>query len=443
VLVRGQLARADAIQTAHGSGAALWRPDGHLGRRAARIAVHAGHLKLGDPMVRGAAGGGALAAAASRSLPAASSSVVSQAIQTVEAQDQNDVNALAYAARAERLENCFDAVAQEVAFLSRRRRPDPRLSHRRLRGRSSLATAASHVLSDPRVFAHIQGIWGQFMAMAMSRILVATGAIGLLAAAGCSSNSSPSAAQPAKTSNLPPIKAVQLAARQSQTETSMTANISISTQGSTAMNSSGTVQEQRKPTLFVNVDMPSVTVNGQKLSGGMTEILTPSTLYMRMSELSQMTGKPWLKLPFSELSGLTGGVNVGQLIQQASNSEPTSQAEILAGASNVRTVGTSVIDGVPVTEYTGTISMATALQRIPAADRAQVSQLISKAGITSANFTVWLDSQNQIRKLIMSEKGSSITETTMMQVTSINQPISTQLPPASQTTTVPASALKS
>ncbi|HEX6527397.1 MAG TPA: hypothetical protein VF070_46400 [Streptosporangiaceae bacterium] len=279
--------------------------------------------------------------------------------------------------------------------------------------------------------------------MATYRILVAAGAIGLLAAAGCSSNSTKSATQPAKANTLPPSQAVQLAASLSQAETSLTATIDVSMQGSIAMNSSGTVQEQMKPTVFVNANMSAVTVNGQTVPGGIQEILTPSTLYMRMHELSQMTGKQWLKLPFSELSGLTGGVNLGQLIQQASSSEPTSQTELLTGASNVHMVGSSVIDGVPVSEYTGTISMRTALQRIPAAQRSQVSQAISKAGIESADFTVWLDAQHHARKLIIKEKGSSITETTTMQVTSIDQPVNTQLPPASQTATIPASSLKS
>jgi len=279
--------------------------------------------------------------------------------------------------------------------------------------------------------------------METSRILVAAGAVGLLAAAGCGSSNSTAAAQPAKTSTVPASQAVQLAARQSQAETSLAATVRVSAQGSTAVSSSGTVQEQTKPALFVNADMSSVTVNGQALPGGIKEILTPSTLYLQLSELSEMTGKQWVKLPFSELSGLTGGVNVGQLLQQASTSEPTFQTEFLAGASNVRTVGTGVIDGVPVTEYTGTISMATALRRIPAADRSQVSQDIAKTGIKSADFTVWLDTQHRVRKLIMKEKGSSITETTTVQVTSIGQPVNTQLPSASQTATVPVSDLKS
>jgi hypothetical protein len=272
---------------------------------------------------------------------------------------------------------------------------------------------------------------------------MAAGAIGLLAAAGCSSNPATSAAKPVKTSALPPGQAVQLAATQSLAETSLTATLQVSARGSTAVNSSGTVQEATKPALFVNADMSSFTVNGQTIPGGVKEILTPSTLYMQLQDLSEMTGKQWLKLPFSELSGLTGGVNVGQLLQQVSSNEPTIQAEYLAGASNVRTVGTGVIDKVPVTEYTGTISMKTALQRIPAADRSQVSQDIAKTGIKSADFTVWLDAQHRVRKLIMKEEGSSISETTTMQVTSIDQPVSTQLPPASQTATVPLSDLKS
>jgi hypothetical protein len=45
--------------------------------------------------------------------------------------------------------------------------------------------------------------------------------------------------------------------------------------------------------------------------------------------------------------------------------------------------------------------MSAAPSRLPASLRSQVEQQASAAGITSASFNVWLDGQQQLRKLIL------------------------------------------
>jgi hypothetical protein len=271
---------------------------------------------------------------------------------------------------------------------------------------------------------------------------LAAGAVVLAAVAGCSASGGTSAPHPVQTAALTASRVVQLAATQARSETSLTATIDARAQGAATADVSGTVREQLKPSLFADVTMPTVNISGAAMPGGMEEILAPTALYLRMSIFTQMTGKRWVKVPFSELSTATGGVNLGQLLQQAQNTDPATQAQFLAGASDVREAGTSVLNGVPVTEYTGTISMTTALRRLPASLRSQLSQDIEKAGIASADFKVWLDSQHRVRKMIMTEQGSAVTEVITMVVTSINVPVNTQLPAASETATVPASALK-
>ena len=89
---------------------------------------------------------------------------------------------------------------------------------------------------------------------------------------------------------------------------------------------------------------------------------------------------------------------MGQLFQKMA-SNPMSQTQFLAAANNVRKVGTGVIGGVPVTEYTGTISMT------------------------------------------MTMRGTSLDEALGMLVSEINQPVSIAIPPAAQTATMPANAL--
>ena len=260
------------------------------------------------------------------------------------------------------------------------------------------------------------------------------GAVGVaLLAAGCAAgHSSASAPTPADT--------VRLAALDSQainTE-SATMNATVTTDG-TSINMSGSMQVQRKP-LFASADFTSVSAGGQSIPGGMREIITPSAVYMQISELSSMTGKPWVEVPFSDLSG-TKAADLGELLQQAQNTNPASQAQLLIGANGVKRVGTSVIDGVSVTEYTGKISIADALSKFSASLRAQLAPQIKQEGITGANFTAWIDGQNQVRKLVLTENGSSTTLDMTMTASSFNQPVNTTPPAASQVYVLPASAL--
>jgi thymidine phosphorylase len=50
---------------------------------------------------------------------------------------------------------------------------------------------------------------------------------------------------------------------------------------------------------------------------------------------------------------------------------------------------------------------------------------------------VWIDSNHQVRKMTLVESGKSIRVTSMMLVTSINQPVGITVPPASQVADAP------
>jgi hypothetical protein len=170
----------------------------------------------------------------------------------------------------------------------------------------------------------------------------------------------------------------------------------------------------------------------------MNEIVTPSSVYIKLAMISQAlhTSKPWIAISFAALSKATG-VNLTALFGALATSSPLNQSQLFAGATNVRAVGTAVINGVPVTEYSGTVSMSKALAKLPASLRSSLGAVISKAGISTAKFTEWVDAQHQVRKVIVAETGNAVTETITTTITSINTPVSIQVPPASQTTSLP------
>jgi hypothetical protein len=104
-------------------------------------------------------------------------------------------------------------------------------------------------------------------------------------------------------------------------------------------------------------------------------------------------------------------------------------------------VGTATINGVPTTEYTGTYPITAGLAKLPSATRGKIASQLQAMGLTSEHFTVWLDDQQQVRKVVNSAKGTSEQVASTVTVTSVNQPVTVTLPPASQTATVPSGEL--
>jgi hypothetical protein len=63
--------------------------------------------------------------------------------------------------------------------------------------------------------------------------------------------------------------------------------------------------------------------------------------------------------------------------------------------------------------------------------------------MSTANFTVWVDGQQVMRKAVITENGTTLTEVITVAISSINQPVNIQVPAADQTTPLPSGALAS
>lgn len=271
---------------------------------------------------------------------------------------------------------------------------------------------------------------------------------GALAAAGCSASSSAShspggaAGKPSSGTGSSPVtasQAIQLAAQHAQQVTSFAATMNVRATGLEKISMAGTLQEQTQPAPAIVANFTTVSAQGQTVPGGMQEVINSSALYLKMAQLARQTGKPWIKIPASEISKASGA-SFGQLLQQDSSGNPLVKTEMLASSTNVKKVGTATVDGVQTTEYTGSYPISAGLAKLPASLRAKIAPQIQSMGLQTENFTVWLDAQQQVRKVVTSDQGSKEQTASTIQVTSINQPVSATPPPASQTATVPASA---
>lgn len=264
------------------------------------------------------------------------------------------------------------------------------------------------------------------------------------AVTGCASTSSTAAAP-----QVSPLKAVQLAAYTSSHANTFTGTMDLHMAvkpgttppaGVSDTTMVASFAEQLHPSLLASVDITSLTSQGSSLAGGMTEIISPTEIYLKIPSLTQPLHltKPWMAISLSQFGKLSG-VNVSQLMNQATSNSPLTETQMFAAATSVRQVGTGSMGGVPVTEYQGTFPLSKALSYLSASARPQVQQEMSQLGFTTENFTVWIDGQHITRKATVTVNGTSVTETVNLTVTGINKPVNITAPPASQTGPLPSS----
>jgi hypothetical protein len=285
--------------------------------------------------------------------------------------------------------------------------------------------------------------------------LRAVGLTAVLAAAlaGCAAAGSGTAAtsSPAKTAAPPsPQDAVQLAAKTTSGASSFTGTISLQATaksgaaGSGSVSMTATMAEQVRPSLQAELQIGTLSAGGSTLPGGMTELITPSNFYLKWPFLTQEAhlAKPWLVIPASALSK-SSGINLSQIFSQTTSSSPLNESQMLAGAGDVRKIGTGTIDGVPVTEYTGTVSIDKGMQYLSGSAKTAMQKEVAAGGLSTATFTVWVDRQSVMRKAVITENGTDLTEVIAVTVTSLNQPVRIPIPAASQTTSLPSGELGS
>jgi hypothetical protein len=208
------------------------------------------------------------------------------------------------------------------------------------------------------------------------------------------------------------------------------------------MSMTATFAEQLHPTLLVSAQIGSYNMFGQSLPGGLTELITPTAMYLKSPSITQALHltKPWAVISLAT-AGKSTGINISQLVNQATGSGPLTQAEMLGASSSVREVGTGSIGGVPVTEYTGTIPVVKAIDGLSGSAKAQMEQMNTVAGFTNETYTIWIDGQHVMRKGVFALTGATMTENVTATITSVDQPVNIAVPPTSQTSPLPASDL--
>jgi hypothetical protein len=235
-------------------------------------------------------------------------------------------------------------------------------------------------------------------------------------------------------SKLTPRQALALAASQNQRVTSAVETLTMKVTGQQSETTSGTVLVQRKPTLEVSGNL-SVAAAGKNIK--IKEILTGRAIYFSASGLTgQLTKKPWVKIPLSALQG-PAGAGFAQLLHSLQSNNFTNQTAMLTVAKNAHLVGRQTVNGVPTTEYAGSISPSEALKALSASARKAMAPVLQALGNTPIKFHVWIDGRNLVRRMTEVESVNGETINTTVYINGINQPVHIVVPPARQTALVP------
>ncbi|HXP20138.1 MAG TPA: hypothetical protein VN840_10890 [Streptosporangiaceae bacterium] len=270
------------------------------------------------------------------------------------------------------------------------------------------------------------------------RWLTATAAVAaaVIAVAGCSAAKAPAGPGGSGGGSKPLTahQAIRLAADASQRVNSLAATLSVQASGGPVGGLTGSMKIRVKPTLLLEADFSVAAAGSPRSEIG--EILTSKAIYIKDTALTRVSGKPWIKIDFSQLTSRLG-VSFSSLFQNLEGSNPLAQTRLFAVSKNVHSVGSGVVDGVPCTEYAGSYQPGAALSALSPQLRKLLGPMLRGMGAQAVQFDVWIDGQHLIRKAVSHETigGQAVISTYV--VTSINQPVSVTLPPASEIAPLP------
>jgi hypothetical protein len=259
------------------------------------------------------------------------------------------------------------------------------------------------------------------------------GAAALILAACSSGGGRPAASGGSARTPLPPRQAVLAAATQTRQVTSATELVTMRARGTVSETITGTIRVQLKPVrrLAATLNFAEPGKHAQ-----VKEILTGTAFYLSGTALNRQTGKPWAKIGLAALTG-PAAVAVDHLVHSLQSSSFDNQVAMLTLAKDVRVVGTQTVGGVSTTEYACSLNAVEALKALNPGVLKALAPELRALGNTTISYRVWIDGQNDIRKMTGFVSARGETGSTTVDITALNQPVHITPPPASQTATRP------
>jgi hypothetical protein len=147
-----------------------------------------------------------------------------------------------------------------------------------------------------------------------------------------------------------------------------------------------------------------VTAGGRQIP--VDTIVTGDVLYMRSPVFARTLtgGKQWIKVDLAELAKQRG-TDVSSFLNASPT--PASALAYLAGATDVKKVGSESVGGVTSTHYDVTVDLQRAASHAKGSLRASVERVISHSRLKTLPLDVWVDGSGYIRKVSYQEHAGS------------------------------------
>jgi hypothetical protein len=242
-----------------------------------------------------------------------------------------------------------------------------------------------------------------------------------VAVAGCKpgaySGASSSGSHSGTTSSA---SAFSLAAQQTQSIRSFTANLKIQATGALNATLTGTLREVTAP-------IPIIAIRAHASAlGNIRVILTNGVAYVKSPLLMRSYGKPWVMGSASSMSSASG-LNLGPLLSLLSTSSPLVQVPLFSQGQNTRLMGHSMMNGMRVSKWGGHYMLSNVLSSLNSQMQPSFQSMMN-SGVAMTRFRAWMDSSHMVRKLVLIEQGTNTRIVITLVITSVNRPMHIRLP---------------
>ncbi|PZS18180.1 MAG: hypothetical protein DLM54_08705, partial [Acidimicrobiales bacterium] len=248
--------------------------------------------------------------------------------------------------------------------------------------------------------------------MTKSRIVIASGAVALIAAACGSGANQGSGGTPSKGANgtAVAVTAYQATRAAKTAKVNLQAQVSgapVGTTGPSTISGDGVISFNSSSAQLA-VKLPS--------GGALTIRLLGQILYLMVPPQAgkPVTPKPWIKIDLNKAAQS----NLGATFSSLSPSGSVNPADLLGylqGVNNLTKVGPDTIRGVKTTHYQGTVDLNKLADKLSGKTQGAYRQLVAKLHTTSVPIELWVDSRGraaQIRTTVPEGAPATTTTTT-------------------------------
>lgn len=235
--------------------------------------------------------------------------------------------------------------------------------------------------------------------------------------------------------DVTPAAAVRKATEKAEDFTSLEYRMAGEVPGEGTMEGTGAISMD-PPAMQMKMTMDGATAD----ESGEVEIrLVDDAMYMNAGPeaAAEMDGKTWLKIGMSD-GGAGGGENPLLELKQADDN-PAEEAQMMNAAEDLERVGEENVEGVRTTRYTGTVTLDDLRADLKGKDaktkkdRQEQIDEMAEQGFDEFTMDMWIDGEDHTKQFRMQAETKEGPLDTTMTFLSYNEPVTVEVPPASET----------